>query len=213
MNSFVLLVGFFVGAEPVLSPKSAAEPVAAAPRRFHEIERDIHNALRNEAQAKSRDQRTASILRLVELHREIVGDSRFAQSDVLKEYRGKIAVRLIDVKTKLKRSLANKPKTNTLETGSLSQVIGEQASLANQVLAGPVQLVGSATGLGGAAWDDGQTLVELIQATINPKFWDVNGGPGTIVYFAPLRCLVVRATAEAHHEAGGLVGALRDVGR
>ena len=53
---------------------------------------------------------------------------------------------------------------------------------------------------------------DLIERTINPAFWDVNGGPGTIVYYAPLQCLVVRATAEVHGDVGRVVGDLRKVG-
>ncbi|MBM3999581.1 MAG: hypothetical protein FJ297_08605 [Planctomycetes bacterium] len=47
--------------------------------------------------------------------------------------------------------------------------------------------------LGGGAGDYGRDLVNLIQRTIDPDYWDVHGGPGTIVYYQPLHCLVVRA--------------------
>src|SRR5207253_10728677 len=70
---------------------------------------------------------------------------------------------------------------------------------------------GSLLAFGGAPVPPGYgpDLVALIERTINPAFWDVNGGPGTIVYYAPLQCLVVRATAEVHGNIGGLVGGLR----
>jgi hypothetical protein len=55
-------------------------------------------------------------------------------------------------------------------------------------------------------------LVDLIERTINPAFWDVVGGPGTIFYYAPLQCLVVRATTEVHENLGGFVGNVRAVG-
>ena len=66
---------------------------------------------------------------------------------------------------------------------------------------------------GGAAGpaDWGPDLVDLIERTINPAFWDVAGGPGTIVYYRPLHCLVVRATAEVHGNVGRLIGDLRAV--
>jgi len=68
---------------------------------------------------------------------------------------------------------------------------------------------------GGAAvpGDYGAELVELIERTINPSFWDVAGGPGTIVYYRPLQCLVVRATAEVHGQVGGVLGDLRAAGK
>jgi hypothetical protein len=70
-----------------------------------------------------------------------------------------------------------------------------------------------AFGGGAAGADYGPALVELIQRTIAPEFWDVNGGPGTIVYYAPLRVLVVRATSEMHHDVGAAVGAIRRAGQ
>ena len=55
-------------------------------------------------------------------------------------------------------------------------------------------------------------LVELIQNTISPEFWDVVGGPGTIMYYRPLLAIVVRATSEVHHQVGGAMDALRRAG-
>lgn len=45
-------------------------------------------------------------------------------------------------------------------------------------------------------------LVELIQNTIAPETWDVNGGNGSIRYFSLLKVLVVRQTGEVHHQIG-----------
>ncbi|MEX1224694.1 MAG: hypothetical protein WEA31_09125, partial [Pirellulales bacterium] len=42
--------------------------------------------------------------------------------------------------------------------------------------------------------DEGAELVELIEKTISPESWDVNGGSGTIVYWGNLKVLVVRNT-------------------
>ena len=56
---------------------------------------------------------------------------------------------------------------------------------------------------------NGQALVELIQDTIAPDSWDIRGGPGSIVYFNPLRCLVVRQTGEGHDALGDLLGGVR----
>jgi hypothetical protein len=56
---------------------------------------------------------------------------------------------------------------------------------------------------------NGQALADLIQTTIAPDTWDIRGGPGTIVYFNPLRALVVRQTGDAHDALGDLLGGLR----
>ena len=37
----------------------------------------------------------------------------------------------------------------------------------------------------------------------------MNGGPGTVVYFAPRQVLVVRATSELHFSLGTLLGDMR----
>ena len=70
---------------------------------------------------------------------------------------------------------------------------------------------GSASGsaLDQQAEANGQALVELIQDTIAPDSWDIRGGPGSIVYFNPLRCLVVRQTGEGHDALGDLLGGVR----
>ena len=71
---------------------------------------------------------------------------------------------------------------------------------------------GSATagGPGGGAVDDNALdLIELIQSTIAPQSWDVQGGPGTIRYYRPLHVLVIRQTGEVHGKVGNLAGKLR----
>lgn len=52
-------------------------------------------------------------------------------------------------------------------------------------------------------------LIDLIQTTIAPETWDVNGGKGSIRYYSPLQVLVVRQTGEVHHQFGGVLGQLR----
>lgn len=51
-------------------------------------------------------------------------------------------------------------------------------------------------------------LIDLIQSTISPESWDVNGGKGTIRYYSNLKVLVVRNTAEVHSQIGGTLGQL-----
>jgi hypothetical protein len=54
----------------------------------------------------------------------------------------------------------------------------------------------------------GPELVELIQATISPDTWNINGGRGAIVYYGPLHVLVVSAPDEVHAQIGGVLGQL-----
>lgn len=111
-------------------------------------------------------------------------------------------------------ALADQPVPPTAEvTDSWSDLL----ALTGASQGGPLWLIleGSASGgrPGGPAvpGDWGPVLVDLIQRTIHPDFWDVQGGPGTIVYYAPLHCLVVRATAEVHGDVGVVIGGLRRV--
>jgi hypothetical protein len=48
-------------------------------------------------------------------------------------------------------------------------------------------------------------LINLIQTTIEPSSWKVNGGPGTIIYHHPTRSLIIKQSAEFHGTlAGGI---------
>ena len=54
-----------------------------------------------------------------------------------------------------------------------------------------------------------QELIDLIQSTIAPESWAVNGGKGTILFYQPQNALVVRQTAEAHEQLGSVLQQLR----
>ena len=61
-----------------------------------------------------------------------------------------------------------------------------------------------------AADANGADLVDLIQKTVDPASWDVNGGVGSIVYFNNLRVLVVRQTGDGQEDVGGVLGGLQE---
>jgi len=206
-----------------LSEKSVVDRALPAPqtaeRAFHEYQREISDLLKHESQAKDRTARATAVRRMCDLHREIVHDSRYSTSDVLKEYRSRLWSRLTKVKTELKQQLArskankdaldNLAALETADSLSLAAADSLASSLAilDQARGGPGGLFAFGGGPGPADW--GPDLVDLIERTINPSFWDVVGGPGTIIYYRPLQCLVVRATGEVHGNVGGLIGDLR----
>ena len=68
---------------------------------------------------------------------------------------------------------------------------------------------------GGAAANDdaGPDLVDLIQKTISPATWDVNGGPGAIYYWRQQRAIVVSAPGEVHEQLGDLLEQMDRLGR
>lgn len=204
-----------------------SRPAAPAERGFLDYQRELSDLFRREATTKDNAVRAAAIRSLCGLHAKLVSDSRYSTSDTLKEYRARIWSRLTKVKAELKREFGRDAAARealeqvaVLERADALSAIAADSlaaslSLAGQSQSGPGSLLGGSTGaLGGPAGtgDYGPDLVALIERTINPAFWDVVGGPGSIVYYQPLQCLVVRATSEVHGNLGGLVGGLRAVG-
>ena len=195
------------------------------PRPYHAIQAEIADLLKQEAQAKQPAARATAVRRMCELHGEILRDARYATSDTLNEYRIRLWSRLRRVQADLKQQIARSAEKGDKQsaddyaalasadaaTVAAADSLAESLAMLDQSQGGPGYLFG----FGGRAGppDFGQDLVELIEQTINPAFWDTNGGPGTIVYYAPLRCIVVRATSEVHGNVGGLVGGLRAAGK
>ena len=67
---------------------------------------------------------------------------------------------------------------------------------------------------GGQANNDyGEELVDLIQKTIAPSTWDVNGGLGSIYYWRPCRAMIIRQTGDVHDQIGGVLQQLGKAGR
>lgn len=197
---------------------------AVAPRRYHEIENDISQALRAEAHAKTPEARTAAVRMMCDLYGELSVDPRLEASDVLKSYRAKLWSRMTRIKRELEQRLARESGGSSswsLSEDETQSIQDAAASLASQIsyssytLGGPSYVLahsGAAFG-GGTANDHAQELIDLIQRTISPQSWDVNGGQGSMFYFRPLMALVVRATSEVHGDVGGLLEALRRAGR
>jgi hypothetical protein len=215
MVTFIVCSALALGA-PATNADSAKvndAEVKPAKRLAAEIDRDISAALKKEATAKSLKERGKAVEQLCTLHHEITSDERFTTLEQMQSLRAKIWGRLTKVKTELKRQLAKDGQPQ------LDDVQAEAAQYASSNLAGAMSLADFATGSpssffgrGGASQTDvnAQQLIELIQRTISPDFWDVVGGPGTIFYYPQLQVLVIRATAEVHDDVGGLVGGLRE---
>lgn len=64
-------------------------------------------------------------------------------------------------------------------------------------------------GAAGGRRAEAAALIDLIQATVRPEAWDVNGGTGSIVYFANGHGLVVVAPDDVHDDVGDLLRQLR----
>lgn len=227
MTTLVLLAATLLAADPVPSAAETLEP-----RRFHEIERDLVAALKAEATAESLEERADAVRKLCAIYREVNDDPRLLTSVGLQDFRSRARGRLANVQRRLERKIAlaaqaERAKARRGEATAPVQVsqadeaqlalareVTAQVTLASYSLGGPSQIFEAAGGAfgGGAINDHGQELVELIQRTIAPQKWDVNGGPCTIVYYRPLMCLVVTATGDVHDGVGGVLGGLRAAG-
>lgn len=229
---YVLMILAATGVDEASLPAASSQP--AETRKFHEINADLRALFRRESQATAEADRATAIYEMTELYQELRRDPRLKLSDTLTNYKTKLWSRLTRIKADINKHISRdqrlqgnaKPTTADLSDFSdLSERDQGDASLAAASTSGHLGLAGSALGgpasvfsqgsaRGGRAIPDyGPSLVALIERTIAPEFWDTNGGPGSIVYYQPLMCLVVRATTEVHHAIGGATGALRAAGR
>ena len=213
-------------ADPVLLPPATL----ATPRRVHDIGVEVRQLLRAQARASTDVASHGYVRQMCVLFQEIVRHPRWQWSDRLLAYKAQLSARLRKVSRRLEYQLSRRQRalfrrTYRPEVLAATDRLAEELQWMGATLGGPAQLVAYAQGSsetlanrsqrtsgatgGGAATDEGLQLIELIQRTITPEFWDVNGGPGTIVYYAPLHALVVRATAGVHHRVGGLLQGAR----
>jgi len=220
MNTVIFaMVLAVVGAD---TGSTAATPTVAL-RRYHEIERDLTEALRSEVRAQTPESRAVAVRKMCDLYQELASDSRLETSDQLKNYQSKLWSRMTRIKRELEQQVARQagkapgraPSEAELQAVQDAAVsLAAQMSYSNYTLGGPAYVLsqsGAAFG-GGAVNDHAQELIDLIQRRIRPNFWDVSGGPGSMFYYRPLMALVVRATSEVHGDVGGLLGALRRAG-
>jgi hypothetical protein len=214
-----LLIGFSAGslwAETPPRDSAAAKQIKATPRSLTVIQTDVRAALRAEAETRRAGHNAPQVLRLVTLYREMASHPQRDKSPMLKELGQQVRSRLATVRERIKRQIADGKKPVTPKSiSSASNRLAERV-LAQQVpqqgqagVAGQNAIVVGQTRARATTTDYGPELVELIEATISPEIWNINGGPGAIVYYSPLHVLVVSAPDEVHSQIGDAVGQLR----
>ncbi len=178
------------------------------------------------------------MVRLVELYQELAAHPLRDDSKVAWQLGMKLRLRLVDVRERLEKRGGAATRTAKASGGrqtDIAPVDPDQDSPAilrpdqdgaarfapqTQVLtqrlpppaappAGRVAPAAAPQPAAGPIVDYGPQLVELIEATISPGTWNINGGPGAIVYYQPLRVLVVSAPDDVQNQIGGVVGRLR----
>ena len=189
------------------TPPAAAEP---APRSGKELADAAHTALAHWAKAKGDDVQAAA-RDLLGIYREIEQDKKLAVSqreNLRMSVRGRLMQLAADIKrasaglkTVAPKSVAVGKNRDVLEQGGVAQNGG-----------------GAGAGFGGGQngnnnnADAGQDLVDLIENTISPKQWDINGGNCTIYYWKLQHAIVVRATDDVHADISDALDQLNQAG-
>ncbi len=165
------------------------------------------------------EQLEAFVEELLFVRQELREDDAMAGSQ-REYYKVKVESRLQQMSIQLKKRIArnkrlgkSKPPERIRGREETVELLGQQAAGAAPP-ARPLMGNGPAGARGRQQPNDdyGQHLVDLIQKTIAPSTWDVNGGLGSIYYWRPGRALVVRQTGEVHDNMGGVLDQLRRVG-
>jgi hypothetical protein len=223
MNARLVLLAWMaaMAAGSVLAAGVPREPATASAdksptRSLTAIQRDVYAALREEAVSRREGPNAAEVIRLVELYREMAAHPKRDESKFLAELGLKVRARLRDVCQHIERkhARAGRPAKNQAdapadvipETHVLGQQLGPGGGVPGQGLGG--QPAGGRPAAG-QAFDYGPELADIIRSVISPSTWDINGGRGAVVYYAPLRVLVVSAPDEVHPQIGNLLGQMR----
>ena len=207
-------------------PARADEPTKPAAseigrtRSLRQITTDVQKTLRAQAIATTANQREVAIRQLVQLHGEAAEHEMFATSQTLQRTVRLVRGRLRQVASQLSAALREEPP-NRSPRARRARKRPDHAKPRTTVLAQqpglnpPVHQGGVGVPIAGqpALGDNGPALVDLIQRTISPPIWDVNGGPATMVYFAPRHAVVARAPGETHRDVARLLNGLRRAGR
>jgi hypothetical protein len=180
-----------------------------------------HAALRHWAKASDQEA-DAAARELLGIYREIQQDTGLARSQ-RETLRLTVRARLDQLCTQIGKRIAKdkapaKPAVSAKPNAAVKSVAANSDQPGGAVLAGVGVPAGGGAGVGGAGAgqnanaDNGQQLVELIQNTICPKCWDVNGGACSIYYWQQQRAIVVRATGDVHGEISDTLEQLERAG-
>jgi hypothetical protein len=209
---------------PGIVPYPAVAASATA-RTVTAIRHDLRRLLRREATAPAGGEaHRDAIAQLLALHGEMVTHPTFASGQVLRQWRTRLQSRLIRVARDMTRDTpfkADSTKPPATVGRRLPASDGRVTSLAQQLGGALPGDPPAGADRGNAAGptagitrlpDFGPDLAELIRRVVLPEFWDVRGGPGTVVYYASRQVLVVRATSDVHDRLRSFLMDMRAAG-
>jgi hypothetical protein len=188
------------GAQPSTAP-SAKAPAAPVARSGRELADAAHASLRKWAKASDKEA-DAAARDLLGIFCELQQDTKLARS-TRETLRTTVRARLDQLSAQIsKRIAADKAAAKPEPKVKSVAATGNPKPMAQvgAAVGGGGGAYGGQGGAQGAAADNGQVLVDLIQNTISPKSWDINGGNGTIYYWQQQHAIVVRNTGEVHEQ-------------
>ena len=210
------------GTPPVVT--TAQTPAVQQPlvplRTGPELRDAVRAALRRWARPSDKEADLAAREFLV-LFGELQQDNRLAMSQ-REELRNKIRGRLLNLaqqinkRVAIQRRLARSKQPESVDAAGKNDVLAQWGGAGRGGMGGPMMgggMMGGGFGAGPVNDDHGQEQVELIQQTIAPTTWDVNGGPGSIYYWRPGRAIVVRQMGEVHGQIGDVLQQMGKMGR
>jgi hypothetical protein len=195
--------------EPLRTPNADR-----AHRSVTAIKMDVRDGLRAEALSRRLGPNPSHVLNLIDLYREIAAHPKRDQGVVLMKLGLQLRSRLKRISDQIERNnwrgdhrpkSASRRSVRQPATQVLAQQIGVPGGPAPGLGAPPTANQPGAT----TAEDFGPELVELIQETISPATWDINGGNGSIAYFGARHAMVVSAPEAVHDQIVDLLGQLR----
>lgn len=143
-------------------------------------------AIRHSASRRKPDP-TAVVPELVALY-QVVGEAEQLGPAARKRLQDRLRTRMEQIREELLRALSRAKKANRNRRASADS---------ERLSAGP-----AAPGV--------QSLIDLIQTTVAPSAWEVNGELGTIHYLPRYQVLVIRQSQAAHSKIGGALQVLRN---
>lgn len=202
MSPFAILcVSALCAADVGDESPAVAEVPPAAVRRGAEA-RDAYIDVMRRAADRSHPDVHQMVPELVELYVSLRGSSPLPHAEIAGMQRA-VELRLRVFRDRLVR------ERNNAERGQ-RRVANQKPAAERTRTAAEGEPGSRASAAGGSAEAaSAQQLIDLIQNTIEPDSWDVNGGKGRAMFYSPLNVLVIRNTGEVHEQIGGTLGQLR----
>ena len=190
------------------TPMAGSATTQPAVRSGRELDRAVHCSLRRWAKPTG-EQLEPAARDFLALHDELGRDTKLAQK-TRNQLSSKVRRRLSDL-ARLLRKQAGQDDGPDAPDGVDQPGLG--GILPQRGPQGGFGRGGARRPQGQSPADAGADLIDLIERTISPQSWDINGGPGSIRYWSPGRALVVSAPQGDHDHVGRMLDQLRRMRR